>query len=136
MTTRIIKREDLAQVVNDWGSGRMSSTEVLNWANALYPSDEVDYDDWEEDNSVTNEILAALDMLDMNLALPEDVAVYLEFLSHPSASSRAATPSSSADLMRLIMTAAGHAFAKCFHIRDFYSLQHSSLVRRSLNLER
>jgi hypothetical protein len=83
MPTRIIKREELAQVLNDWQSGRMSSAEVLSWADALYPSDDVDYEDWEEDNSVTNEILAALDMLDMNLALPEDVPIYLEFLSSP-----------------------------------------------------
>ena len=56
---------------------------VLSWADALYPSDDVDYEDWEGDDSVTNEILAALDMLDMNLALPEDAPIYLECLSTP-----------------------------------------------------
>jgi hypothetical protein len=83
MPSRIIKRDELARVLTDWQSGRMSSAEVLSWADALYPSDDVDYEDWEGDDSVTNEILAALDMLDMNLALPEDAPIYLEFLSTP-----------------------------------------------------
>ena len=83
MPKRILKREDLARVLTDWQSGRMSSAEVLSWADALYPSSDVDYEDWEGDDSVTNEILAALDMLDMNLALPEDAPIYMEFLSTP-----------------------------------------------------
>jgi hypothetical protein len=84
MPTRIIKREELVQVLNDWQSGRLSSAEVLSWADALYLSGDVDYEDWEEDNSVTKEILAGLDMLDMNLALPKDAPIYLEFLSTPA----------------------------------------------------
>ena len=83
MHSRIIKRDELARVLTDWQSGRMSSAEVLSWADALYPSDDVDDEDWEGDDSVTNEILAALDMLDMNLALPEDAPIYLDFLSTP-----------------------------------------------------
>ena len=83
MPSRIIKRDELARVLTDWQTGRMSSADVLSWADALYPSDDVDYEDWEGDDSVTNEILAALDMLDMNLALPEDAPIYLEFLSTP-----------------------------------------------------
>jgi len=31
--------------------------------------------------TVTKEIVATLDMLDMNLVLPEDMPIYLEFLS-------------------------------------------------------
>lgn len=62
----------------------MTSIEVLSWADSRYPSDDVDYEDWEGDDSVTNEVLGALDMLDMNLALPEDAPIYLQFLSTPA----------------------------------------------------
>jgi hypothetical protein len=83
MSTRILKRDELAQKLKDWQAGRVSSEELLRWADGLYPSDDVDYEDWEGDDSVTNEVLAALDMLDMNLALPEDAPIYLDFLSTP-----------------------------------------------------
>lgn len=83
MPSRIIKRDELARILTEWQTGRMSSADVLSWADALYPSDNVDYEDWEGDKSVTNEVLAALDMLDMNLALPEDAPIYLAFLSTP-----------------------------------------------------
>jgi hypothetical protein len=38
---------------------------------------------------VTNEVLGDLDMLDMNLALPEDAPIYLTFLSTPPGEFRA-----------------------------------------------
>jgi hypothetical protein len=84
MPIQIIKREDVARALTEWSSGRMTSAEVLSWADSLYPSDDVDYEDWEGDNSVTKEVIAALDMLDMNLALPEDAPIYLQFLSTPA----------------------------------------------------
>ena len=71
-------------MLRDWHAGRTSTEDILRWADALYPSDDVDYEDWEGDDSVTNEVLAALDMLDMNLALPEDAPIYLDFLSTPT----------------------------------------------------
>jgi hypothetical protein len=83
MSTRILKRDELARKLKDWQTGRTSSEELLRWAGTLYPSDDVDYEDWEGDESVTNEVLAALDMLDMNLALPEDAPIYLQFLATP-----------------------------------------------------
>jgi hypothetical protein len=84
MATHILKREEVAQKLRDWHAGRLPSEDLLHWADRLYPSDDVDYEDWEGDDSVTNEVLAALDMLDMNLALPEDAAIYLDFLSTPA----------------------------------------------------
>src|SRR5438477_6141447 len=84
MPTRILKRDEVAQVLRDWHAGRTSTEDILRWADALYPSDNVDYEDWEGDDSVTNEVLAALDMLDMNLALREDAPIYLDFLSTPA----------------------------------------------------
>jgi hypothetical protein len=84
MSTRILKRDELAQMLREWQAGQVSTEQLLRWANALDLSDEVDFEDWEGDDSVTNEVLAALDMLDMNLALPEDAPVYLAFLATPS----------------------------------------------------
>lgn len=84
MSPHIITREEAARKLSDWADGRVSTEDIFRWADALYPSDDVDYADWERDeDSVTNEVLAALDMLDMNLVLPEDVPIYLEFLSTP-----------------------------------------------------
>jgi hypothetical protein len=85
MPIQIVTREDIARVLTEWSNGRMTSIEVLSWADSLYPSDDVDYEDWEGEDSVTKEVLAALDMLDMNLALPEDAPIYLQFLSTPAA---------------------------------------------------
>jgi hypothetical protein len=84
MPSRIITREEIARMLSDWANGGVSAQDVFGWAGTLYPSDELECADWENDqNSVSNEVLAALDMLDVNLALPEDVPIYLEFLSTP-----------------------------------------------------
>jgi len=82
-SVRIVHREEVSRNLIEWGSGRMRSEDLLQWADALYPSDSVEYSDWEGDNSVTKETLAVLESLDMNLALPEDSPIYLEFLSTP-----------------------------------------------------
>src|SRR4051794_29665852 len=84
MSTHILNRDELDQKLKAWQAGRISSEDLLRWADALYPSNDVDYEDWEGDDSVTNEVLAALDMLDMNLALPQDAPIYLDFLSTPA----------------------------------------------------
>jgi hypothetical protein len=84
LNPKIIKRDDVAKVLKAWQAGEMSTREVYDWANRLYPCN-YDAEDWEgeEEQSVTNEVLAALDMLDMNLTLPEDVSIYLDFLDTP-----------------------------------------------------
>ena len=60
----------------------MTARELNAWAGENYPGDCVDYDDWDErgDNSCINEVLAALDSMDMNLMTAEDVPAYLDFL--------------------------------------------------------
>lgn len=83
MPKTIVSRKDVAQTLTDWQAGRISSPEIQSWAESLYMNDNIDYEDWEgdEENSVTNEILAALDILDMNLIFPEDAPIHLEFIS-------------------------------------------------------
>ena len=85
MPSRIITRQEIAKELINWHTGKLSSAQIQIWAESLYLNDDVDYEDCEgeQDNSVSNEILSALDMLDMNLALPEDAPIYLEFLQTP-----------------------------------------------------
>ena len=82
---KIITRDDLRQILEDWQCGKLSAEEVHDWAESLYFPGAIDYDDWENDeNSVTNEVLAALDMMDMKLIISSDVQTYLEFLQTPA----------------------------------------------------
>ena len=69
----------------EWQSGHISADEIHRWAEKRYHNDDFDYDDWEgeEENSVTNEIIAHLDMLNLNLTTDADVGIFLEFLSTP-----------------------------------------------------
>jgi len=84
---RIISRKDLREKLLQWQDGRITAPELNDWAGGNYPNDEIEYEDWDEtgENSVTNEVLAALDMMDMNLMAPEDIPVYLDFLETPPA---------------------------------------------------
>jgi len=82
---KILTRNELRVLLTQWEQGQITTEELNGFAGELYPNEEVDYEDWETDgeNSVTKEVLAALDMMDMNLMVPEDVPVYLEFLNTP-----------------------------------------------------
>ena len=81
MNLRTVTREEVAQKLSEWASGRTSSAEVHGWASALFLSEDVDFADWEGDeDSVTKEVLGALDLLDMNLVTPQDVPALLAFL--------------------------------------------------------
>jgi len=83
--SKIVTRAEVKEVLIKWQQGDIDAKYVNDWAGNLYPSTEVDYDDWEADdsNSITNEVLAALDMLDMNLLTVEDIPAYVEFLNTP-----------------------------------------------------
>ena len=84
---RIISRKELKEKLLQWQSGQITAHELNDWAGENYPNDDVEYDDWDEtENSVTNEVLAALDMMDMNLMTPEDVPAYVKFLETPHGS--------------------------------------------------
>jgi len=66
----IITRDELRTLLEDWRSGRRTSGEVHDWAEARHAVDA-----WECEDDVTNEVLAALDVLDMNLLTRDDVPV-------------------------------------------------------------
>jgi hypothetical protein len=82
MGSHLLTRADLATVLTQWLDGRLTAHQVHEWAEERAGNDTFDVDDWEgiESNSVANEVLRALDMLDMNLMLPDDIPFYLEFL--------------------------------------------------------
>jgi hypothetical protein len=86
MSQRILSCNEVANVLKNWVEGKISSRAVHDWANALYLKDDVEYEDWEDDESITNEVIGALDMLDMNLAVAEDALIYLDFLAAPKGS--------------------------------------------------
>jgi hypothetical protein len=80
----IITREQLRSLLIQWRNSALSEKQLHEWAENKYQNHEVDYSDWEnDDNSVTNEVLATLDMMDMNLMTKEDIKYYLDFLDTP-----------------------------------------------------
>lgn len=77
----VCTREKIFDMLSRWGTGEISTQEIFNWANSLYLSDECTYDDWEGDNSVSNEVLSYLDTLDMNLITQEDIPALTALLN-------------------------------------------------------
>lgn len=80
----IITRQQIKDLLIQWRGGELTEAQLHKWAESKYQNDNVEYTDWENDNSVSNEVLAALDMMDMNLMTKEDIKYYLEFLETPS----------------------------------------------------
>ena len=81
--TEIISREQLKDLLTKWRNDELTEDRLHDWAENMYLNDGVDYSDWEEDNSVTNEVLAALDQMDMNLMTKDDIEPYMKFLDTP-----------------------------------------------------
>ena len=84
--TKIVSREDVIAMLIKWQQRDVDAKHIHTWAENIYMVDGYSYDDWEdgESNSVTNEALAALDMLNMNLMTEEDIPAYIEFLKSPA----------------------------------------------------
>ncbi len=82
----VITRDELRALLEEWHSGKRKSGEVHDWAEARYAVDA-----WECEDDVTNEVLAALDVLDMNLLTRDDVPVLQAMLQLlPGQAARAA----------------------------------------------
>ena len=76
--TAVLTRNDLRTVLEKWQSGKMTPGEVHEWAEARYA-----VHGWECEDDVANEVLAALDVLDMNLLVRDDVPVLQAMLDLP-----------------------------------------------------
>jgi FMN phosphatase YigB (HAD superfamily) len=84
---RLLTRAELAAKVKDWQQARISSADLHAWASELYHPEKVRYEDWDryegDEESVSATVLQDLDLLNMNLAQPEDALIYLAFLATP-----------------------------------------------------
>jgi hypothetical protein len=78
-----ITRRDIADKLTNWRDGNLSRDELFSWANEIYFPSIIDFDDWEgnEDNSVANEVLSRLDMLDIDSYSENEIPIFLEFLN-------------------------------------------------------
>ena len=63
-----ITRAEIALVLERWTTGQLDAREVHAWAEARFAVDA-----YEPEDEVANEVLACLDMLDMNLVIAQDV---------------------------------------------------------------
>ncbi|MDF7802188.1 hypothetical protein P4C99_22140 [Pontiellaceae bacterium B1224] len=79
-----VSRNDLIEILIKWENNQLSEKEIVDWADQYFP-DEIEFEDWEgnDDQSVSNEIMASLDSLGMNLIIKDDIPIYLEFLKTP-----------------------------------------------------
>lgn len=75
---RRVTRDDLRAILRAWADGAMSPAEVHEWAENRYAVPDVEVED-----ELVNEVLGALDILDINLTTVEDVPVFLSMLALP-----------------------------------------------------
>jgi hypothetical protein len=71
----IVTRAEVRQVLLDWEAGRVSASEVHGWAEGHYAVAHT-----EPEDEVVNEVLARLDMLDVNLVVAADVTALKRLL--------------------------------------------------------
>jgi hypothetical protein len=78
-----VTRDELADLLERWERGELTAQQVWDWSSARYWPGETEIDDWENDLSATNEILAQLDSMDINLVVVDDVPIHRRFLTAP-----------------------------------------------------
>ncbi len=85
MDERAMSRGEIANVLRRWQAGFLTAEGVHEWADGLYFPGRLEFDDEEgpDEESVANYVMSALGMLDVNLMVVEDVAIYLDFLETP-----------------------------------------------------
>jgi hypothetical protein len=71
----LVSREELRNVLAKWQRGELGHSQVYDWSNEHFGLDQMDGGDL-----VVNEILAHLDIMDVNLITPDDVPVFLAML--------------------------------------------------------
>lgn len=83
MTDNYVTRGELFLLLTKWQSGELNTQDVWDWASHRCLPGYTQYDDWDDESSVANEILCHLDSLDMHFVLVEDVPIHLAFLETP-----------------------------------------------------
>jgi hypothetical protein len=79
-----MSRREIIDVLHRWQAGALTAKQVHDWVQSLYFPGALDYDDEEEgENFVASDVMHALDSIDMNLIVVEDVPIHMEFLATP-----------------------------------------------------
>ncbi len=78
-----VTREELSELLAQWERSELTAQQVWDWVSARYWPGDTEIDDWEDDLSATNEILAVIDSMDINLVVVEDVPMHRKFLATP-----------------------------------------------------
>lgn len=92
----VVSRAEVASALSKWQTGALSNDQIHAWANERFAVDA-----WDAEDCAVNEVLAQLDMMDMNLVTVEDVSALLSALEETSAEGAArifATYSNTIDL--------------------------------------
>jgi hypothetical protein len=76
--TNIVTRQELETLLRRWQVGELTPRQVFDWANDRFATDH-----WDPEDQITNEVLAQLDTLDMNLTTAEDIPHFLRLLALP-----------------------------------------------------
>ena len=76
----IVTATEVDAKLSEWQSGTVTAAEVHQWAVPRYATHK-----WEPESDSVNEVLAALDMLDVNLTTIEDVPALKKALRSESA---------------------------------------------------
>jgi len=77
----VIKRVDIIKKLDAWRDARESTLSLHMWADKMHMSSELIFEDMEGENSVSQEVLAELSMLDMNLLIQGDIPIFKAFLN-------------------------------------------------------
>jgi hypothetical protein len=83
MGVTIVSRSTILAKLAEWADGKLSPEEMHKWAQDLFRSDEVEFDDVDREKgfSVAREALTELEMLDMNFLTKADVPIFVAFLN-------------------------------------------------------
>jgi len=78
-----VARDELIGLLAKWERSEITAQQVWDWVIDRYWPGDTEIDDWEGELSATNEVLAELDLMDINLVLVDDVPIHLRFLATP-----------------------------------------------------
>lgn len=102
---RAISVAEIEAKLKEWASGEIDAPALHAWAEARYA-----VHDWKPESDSANEVLARLDMLNVNLTLREDVPVLIAALRAPNASAILEAHSATIDIAARRKQLAGVAF--------------------------
>ena len=78
MALHVVTRDELRHLLRNWQAGDLTPEEVEDWATQRVASDQ-----YQPDDTVTEEVLNHLDILGINLTVPDDIPMLLAALDVP-----------------------------------------------------